>query len=137
MTMIRMIQRMLMRLSPPFEVERVIPGDRDPKRRGRLAGSSEPGGRMVRAFVVYDTEPDPERYEQHAELCRTVPGSTFRHGRIFGAPMGEPDHRYYAEWEFADMDAFKAAARTDEFMATGKDAMEMGVPFHVNFAQVD
>jgi EthD domain-containing protein len=92
---------------------------------------------MVRAFVLYESEPDAERYEEHAELCRKVPGSTFRHGRVFGAPMGEPTYKYYAEWEFADMDAFKAAARTDEFMATGKDAMEMGVPFHVHFAEVD
>ena len=29
---------------------------------------------MVRAFVLYESEPDPERYEQHAELCRQVPG---------------------------------------------------------------
>jgi hypothetical protein len=92
---------------------------------------------MVRAFVVYEAEPDADRYEQHAELCRNVPGSTFRHGRVFGAPMGEPQFKYYAEWEFADMDAFKAAARTEEFMATGKDAMEMGVPFHVHFAEID
>ena len=92
---------------------------------------------MVRAFVVYEAEPDAERYEQHAELCRQVPGSTFRHGRVFGAPMGEPKFRYYAEWEFADMDAFKAAARTEEFMATGKDAMEMGGKFTVMFADVD
>jgi hypothetical protein len=91
---------------------------------------------MVRAFVLYEAEPDAERYEQHVDLCRKVPGSTFRHGRVFGAPMGEPKFKYYAEWEFADMDAFKAAARTEEFMATGKDAMEMGVPFHVHFAEV-
>jgi hypothetical protein len=50
--------------------------------------------------------------------------------------MGEPRYPYYAEWEFADKDAFKAAAATQEFMATGKDAMEMGVPFHVHFAEV-
>ena len=91
---------------------------------------------MVRVFVVYETEPDSDRYEQHAELCRKVPGSTFRHGRVFGAPMGEPRYKYYAEWEFPDMDAFKAAGRTDEFMATGKDAMEMGGRFHVLFADV-
>lgn len=92
---------------------------------------------MVRAFVLYEAEPDAARYEQHAELCRKVPGSTFRHGRVFGAPRGEPAFKYYAEWEFADMDAFKAAARTDEFMATGRDAMEMGVPLHVLFAEVE
>jgi hypothetical protein len=92
---------------------------------------------MVRAFVLYEQEPDPDRFEQHAELCRRVEGARFRHGRVFGAPMGEPKFRYYAEWEFPDLDAFKAAARTPEFMATGKDAMEMGIPFHVHFAEVE
>jgi hypothetical protein len=51
--------------------------------------------------------------------------------------MGEPKYRYYAEWEFTDMDTFKAAARSPEFMATGKDAMEMGGEFTVLFADVD
>ena len=92
---------------------------------------------MIRVFVVYEQEPEPERYEQHAELCRKVSGSTFRHGKVFGAPMGEPRFKYYAEWEFPDMDAFKSAARTDEFMATGKHAMEMGIPFHVHFVAVN
>ena len=91
---------------------------------------------MIRAFVLYDAEPDPQRYEQHAELCRQVPGGTFRHGKVFGAPIGEPPHRYYAEWEFADMDAFQSAARSPEFMATGKDAMEMGGRFTVEFADI-
>jgi hypothetical protein len=91
---------------------------------------------VIRAFVVYEGEPDPARYEEHAELCRRVPGGTFRHGAVFGAPLGEPRFRYYAEWEFPDMDAFRAAARTPEFAATGKDAMQMGVPFSVHFAEV-
>ncbi len=92
---------------------------------------------MVRVFVLYQQEPEAGRYEQHAELCRKVPGATFRHGRVFGAPMGEPLYRYYAEWEFPDMGAFQAAAGSDEFMATGKDAMEMGGTFHVQFAEVE
>lgn len=91
---------------------------------------------MVKVFVVYEQEPDAERYEQHAELCRRVPGGTFRHGRVFGAPMGEPAFKYYAEWDFPDMDAFRTAARTEEFMATGKDAMAMGIPVQVHFAEV-
>jgi hypothetical protein len=91
---------------------------------------------MVRAIVLYDDAPDPDRYEAHADLCRRVPGGTFRHGRVFGAPMGEPAYAYYAEWEFPDLDAFKAASRSDEFMATGKDAMEMGGRFTVMFADV-
>jgi hypothetical protein len=91
---------------------------------------------VIRVFVVYESEPDAERFGRHAELCHKVEGSTFRHGRVFGAPMGDPRYRYYAEWEFPDMDAFKAAARTPEFIETGKDAMAMGVPFHVHFAEV-
>jgi hypothetical protein len=91
---------------------------------------------MVRAFVLYESAPDPERYEQHAELCRRVPGGTFRHGPVFGAPMGEPKYEYYAEWEFESRDAFKEAARTPEFAATGKDAAEMGGRFHVHFAEL-
>ena len=42
--------------------------------------------------------------------------------------MGEASHAYYAEWEFADKDAFDAAVRSDEFMATGKDAYKRGFP---------
>jgi hypothetical protein len=93
--------------------------------------------RVVRAFVLYDEEPDPARYEQHAELCRRVQGGTFRHGRVFGAPRGEPAFRYYAEWEFPTRDAFEEAARSPEFVATGKDAMEMGGRMQVLFAELE
>ena len=89
-------------------------------------------------MVLYDEAPDDtERYAQHVELCRKVPLGTFRHGRVFGSPFGEPRFAYYAEWEFPDMGAFKTASRTEEFIATGKDAMEMGRPFTVIFAEVD
>jgi hypothetical protein len=92
---------------------------------------------VIRAFVLYDGEPEPERYARHVELCRAVPGAVaFRHGRVFGSPIGEPPFRYYAEWEFADKDAFKVAARTPEFAATGKDAMDIGGSFHVLFADL-
>ncbi len=91
---------------------------------------------MIRAFVLYDDEPDPQRYAAHVALCRQVPGATFRHGRVFGAPMGEPQHGYYAEFEWPDIDAFKAAARSPEFAATGKDAMAMGARMSVQFADI-
>ncbi len=92
---------------------------------------------MIRALVLYDEEPDSRRYAEHVELCRQVPGATVRHGRVFAAPMGEPKHRYYAEFDWPDMEAFKTGARSDEFMATGKDAMEMGGRFTVMFAELD
>jgi hypothetical protein len=92
---------------------------------------------VVRAFVLYDEEPDAERYARHVALCIGVEGATFRHGRIFGSPGGEPRYRYYAEWEFPDREAFRAASRTPEFAATAKDAEEMGGRFEVFFADVD
>lgn len=93
---------------------------------------------MVRVMVLYEIAPDPKRYEEHAALCRQVPGATFRHGPVFGTPTGdEPDFGYYAEFEFADRDAFKAAARSPEFNATGPDSMAMGIPFKVVFAEVE
>lgn len=93
---------------------------------------------MYRVIVQYEQEPDADAYAEHAELCRNVPGGVFRHGKVFGSPMGEPSHAYYAEWEFADEDAFKNATRSEEFMATGKDARDRGLPRPtVMFAELD
>lgn len=83
---------------------------------------------MKRVIVLYEQEPDAEAYEGHAEVCRLVPGGTFRHGKVFGSPMGEPQYAYYAEWEFPDDETFKAATASDEFMASGKDARDRGLP---------
>jgi hypothetical protein len=92
---------------------------------------------MHRVIVLYEQEPDAESYAEHVEVCRRVPSSVFRHGKVFGSPMGEPAHAYYAEWEFPDADAFKAATRSEEFMATGKDAYKRGFPQPVvEFAEV-
>jgi len=83
---------------------------------------------VVRVVVLYGEEPDAEQYAAHAEACRRVPGGTFRHGKVFGAPGGEPVHRYLAEWEFADDETFRVATKSDEFMATARDARERGLP---------
>ena len=91
---------------------------------------------MIRAFVLYEGDVDPDRYAEHVEFCRKVPATAFRHGRVFGAPMGEPQHRYYAEFEWEDMDAFQAAARAPEFAETARDATAMGVPYSVEFAEL-
>ena len=91
---------------------------------------------MIRAFVLYESEPDAAEYERHVELCERVPGATFRHGKVFGSPTGEPKYAYYAEFEFPDRDAFKAAARTEEFAETGRHASALGTPFEVLFADV-
>ncbi len=92
---------------------------------------------MYRVIVLYEQEPDQDSYAEHVEMCRKVPNSVFRHGKVTGAPMGEPAHAYYAEWEFADQDAFKSGTRSEEFMATGKDAYKRGFPQpSVEFAEL-
>jgi len=93
---------------------------------------------MIRVVVLYDEAPDPQRYEDHLELCRAVPGAgTFCHGPIFGSPLGEPQHRYYAEFEWPDRESFEAAVASPEFAACGEDAMAMGRKFSVEFAELE
>jgi hypothetical protein len=91
---------------------------------------------LIRVFVVYEQKPDPDRYEQHVELCRKVAGAVFRHGSITRTLQGE-ELAYYAEFEFADEDIFKSASRSDEFRATGADAAEMGVPHRIYVTEVE
>ena len=92
---------------------------------------------MVRAVVQYESEPEAERYARHVtQFAEKVECDAFRHGKAFGAPFGQPAFAYYSEFEWADMDAFKAATRSEEFAASGKDAMGMGIPFTVTFAEL-
>ena len=92
---------------------------------------------MYRVVILYDQEPDADAYAGNVEVCEKVPNSVFRHGKVTGAPMGDPAHAYYAEWEFADEDAFKSGTRSEEFMATGKDAYKRGFPQpSVEFAEL-
>ena len=93
---------------------------------------------MYRVIVLYEQEPDGDSYAEHVVVCEAVPNGVFRHGKIFGGPMGDPTHAYYAEWEFADKDAFKAAVQSEEFMASGKDARDRGLPRpYAEFLELD
>jgi hypothetical protein len=93
---------------------------------------------VFRAIVLFEGEPDPERYRQHIDdFGSKVPCKAIRHGRIFGSPFGEPQFRHYAEFEWDDRESFKAGANSQEFATSGEDAMKMGVPFTVVFAELD
>ena len=93
---------------------------------------------MVRVFIVYEVAP-PARPLRRAR--RALPQGRGRHvpsrHDLRDADGSEPEFGYYAEFEFPDRDAFKAAASTPEFGATAKDAMAMGIPFKVFFANVE
>ncbi len=89
---------------------------------------------MIRVFVLYSEQPDPDLYEQHVELSRQqVPGAETRHGRVLGG-MPDPDAAYYFEYEFPDRDAWKEAQAG--LMAAAEDAKGLGVPFRVYFAEL-
>ena len=75
---------------------------------------------MVRAFVLYEGDVDPERYQRHIEeFVRPIP-ATFRHGKVFAAAP-----------------SFQEVAGSPEFAASGKDAAGMGIPFSVHFAELE
>ena len=84
---------------------------------------------MVRAFVLYEGDVDPDRYQQHIDEFVTKIPATFRHGRIVATPVGEERFHHYAEFEYPDMESFQQVAASPEFAATGKDAAEMGIAF--------
>jgi hypothetical protein len=91
---------------------------------------------MVKAVVLWEQAPDADWYGRHGELCSTVPGATFRAGRIFGTPAGESEYAQYAEFEFPDKDAFGRGMKSDEMKAVVQDAQTQGIPFHVYFVEV-
>lgn len=93
---------------------------------------------MFRVVVLYEDAPDSEAYAEHAEVCRRVPESVFRHGAVFGSPAGHSAHAYYAEWEFPDRAAFDAATSSEEFLSSGRDARDRGLPRPtVEFLELD
>jgi hypothetical protein len=92
---------------------------------------------LFRALVLFEGVPEPERYRQHIDdFGSKVDCKALRHGPIFGSPFGEPKYQHYAEFEWDDKESFKAAANSSQFAASGQDAMAMGVPFTVLFAEI-
>ena len=93
---------------------------------------------MVRAVIQYEREPDPERYARHVEEFvgqgrlpgrsgterRSVRRSASRRSRTTPSSSG-------TTWTRS-----RRPSRSEEFAASGKDAMEMGIPFTVTFAEV-
>lgn len=80
---------------------------------------------MYRIVILYEEAPDSEGYADHVERFCQAPNGVFRHGPITGAAVGDP-HGYYAEFEFADKQAFDEFARSEQFMGAGRDAMGRG-----------
>ncbi len=91
---------------------------------------------MFKAVVLWERAPHPDWYSRHAELCKQVPGVTFRAGRIFGSPVGKPDRELYAEFEFPDRESFDRGMSSKEMGAAVEDGQTQGIPFHVYFVEL-
>ena len=91
---------------------------------------------MYKAVVLWEDAPDPDWYKRHGDLCKQVPGVTFRAGRIFGSPAGEPDRKQYAEFEFPDRESFNRGMTSDEMKAAVDDGLTQNIPFHVYFVEI-
>jgi hypothetical protein len=81
---------------------------------------------VYRIVILYEDAPDSEGYADHVERFCHAPNGAFRHGEVTGAAIGEPAHAYYAEFEFADKEAFDEFVRSDQFSGAGRDVMERG-----------
>ena len=90
---------------------------------------------MIKVIVLYPQAPDEDAYAAHLDVTQgEVPLATTRHGRIFGSPAGKPEYEYLFEYEFPDMEAFRASGAG--LQASAEDAQKLGVPFTVLFADV-
>ena len=98
---------------------------------------------MVKLIAIYTKPADPQAFDQHynevhAPLARQMPGlRRMEVARTVGSPMG--DARYYliAEMYFDNLEALKAALKSDAGKAAGKDLMSFaGNLVHMMFAEV-
>ena len=94
---------------------------------------------MIRAVVLYESEPEAGRYATSWSRSsrRRSPAAAFRHGKALGAPVRRARLSPTTPSSSGlDRDSFKAATRSEEFAASGKDAMGMGIPFSVTFVEL-
>ena len=92
---------------------------------------------MIRAIIQYESEPDPERYQQHLdEFVPPVECAAFRHGKVFGSPFGEP-RTVLRRVRVGRHGVVQGRGRLGGVRGSGKDAMAMGIPFTVHFAAVE
>jgi hypothetical protein len=91
---------------------------------------------MFRVVVLYEREPERDRYREHLELTGRGPGVSITHGPIFGSPAGPPPFRYGAYLDFPDREAFETGTRSPEMRAAAEDAQSFGIPFQILFAEI-
>lgn len=99
---------------------------------------------MVKLIVTYSKPEDVAAFDRHyrevhAPLARQMPGiRKFVLNRIVSSPGGEPRLHLIAEIHFDDHAALKAALKSPEGAAAGKDVMGFaGKIMHMMVAEVE
>jgi uncharacterized protein (TIGR02118 family) len=84
---------------------------------------------MVKMIALYKQPEDKEKFDEHyygshTEITKKIPGlRKMEVTKIVGSPTGESKYYLLCEMYYDDHDAFKAAMKTDEAKASGKDLM--------------
>lgn len=84
---------------------------------------------MYKLIAIYKIPNDKDAFQKHyaevhTPLAKKVPGlKEIRLNKVFGTPRGESDLHLIAELCFENKDAWKAAMKSEENMAAGKDLM--------------
>jgi uncharacterized protein (TIGR02118 family) len=86
--------------------------------------------KMIKMIALYKHPENKEEFDKyynevHAPLTAKIPGlRKMEVTKVIGSPMGG-EGKYYlmCEMYYDDMESFKAAMRTPEAKASGKDAM--------------
>ncbi|WP_409270172.1 EthD family reductase [Neobacillus sp. SCS-31] len=85
---------------------------------------------MIKMIALYKHPENKEAFDEHyfkthGPLTSKIPGlRKMDVTRIIGSPMGgEPAYYLMCEMYYDDMASFKAAMKTDEAKASGKDVM--------------
>ncbi|SFA88382.1 MULTISPECIES: EthD family reductase [unclassified Bacillus (in: firmicutes)] len=85
---------------------------------------------MIKMVALYKHPEDKEKFDEyyygtHGPLTAKIPGlRKMEVTKMIGSPMGGQSEYYLmCEMFYDDMASFKAAMKTDEAKASGKDAM--------------
>ncbi|MCM3732901.1 EthD family reductase [Fictibacillus nanhaiensis] len=84
---------------------------------------------MVKLIALYKTPENIEQFDEHyfghhTEITKKIPGlRKMEVTKIVGSPMGRSDYHILCEMYYDDHDALKAAMKSDEGKASGKDLM--------------
>lgn len=84
---------------------------------------------MVKLIALYKEPENKEAFDEHyfnvhAPLTAKIPGlRKMEVTKIVGSPMGDSEYYLLCEMYYDDHDALKAAMKTPESKASGKDLM--------------